>query len=213
MRATGGRANFGADRWIGDPRIPADVQVGEREFYGPAKQIDRGHIVRRQDNAWGADPREVEFANSDTFHWTNCTPQHAAFNRAAAPSRYQRSEGLWGAFETYVQRELMHGELRACILAGPVLAANDPVADFGAGPIAYAVDFWKVVIVAEKTSAKRSRLRAYGFMMGQRDLVEQFGIEFAPGRYARFRKPLAEISKVSGVIFDKALLRAEAAMS
>ena len=65
-----------------DPRIPAQVQLGD-QFYEPARQSDRGHIVRRQDSAWGDTPEEVEFANSDTFHWTNCTPQHAAFDTSS----------------------------------------------------------------------------------------------------------------------------------
>jgi endonuclease G, mitochondrial len=70
------RKEFGTDKWIPDKRIPADAQIFDADFYKPAGNIDRGHIVRREDNAWGDTEEEVEFANSDTFHWTNCTPQH-----------------------------------------------------------------------------------------------------------------------------------------
>ena len=69
-----GRNDFGQDRWVPDPRIPASAQILDAEFYRPAGNIDRGHMVRREDNAWGDSEREIEFANSDTFHWTNCTP-------------------------------------------------------------------------------------------------------------------------------------------
>ena len=209
-RKIGGRAGFGTDKWVFDPRIPKEVQLGD-QFYEPAHQSDRGHIVRRQDSAWGDTEQEVEFANSDTFHWTNCTPQHAAFNRAAAPSKYQLKEGLWGGFEMYTQGQLQHGDTRACILAGPVLAADDPEVDLGKGPVKIPRSFWKVVVVAA-ADARKPALQAYGFLLSQDDLLEKFGIEFAPGRFAKYRTSLKDIAKASGVEFDKALLAAEVAV-
>jgi len=207
-RKIGGRAGFGTDKWVFDPRIPAEFQLGD-QFYEPARQSDRGHIVRRQDSAWGDTPKEVEFANSDTFHWTNCTPQHAAFNRAAAPSKYNLSEGLWGGFEVYTQSQLQHGEMRACIFAGPVLADDDLEVDLGKGPVRVPRTFWKVVIVKAPAAAKTS-IQAFGFLLDQKELLEKFGIEFAPGRFARYRAALADITKASGVAFDKTIVAAEA---
>jgi endonuclease G len=206
-RKIGGRAGFGTDKWVFDPRIPKEVQLGD-QFYEPAHQSDRGHVVRRQDSAWGDTDQEVEFANSDTFHWTNCTPQHAAFNRAVAPSKYQLKEGLWGGFEMYTQSQLQHGDTRACILAGPVLAEDDPVVDLGKGPVKVPRRFWKVVVVAA-ADAKKPALQAYGFLLSQDDLLEKFGIEFAPGRFAKYAASLESITEASGVQFDKALLAAE----
>jgi endonuclease G len=209
LRKQSGRAFFGTDRWIGDPRIPANLQIADPDFYQPAGQIDRGHIVRREDNAWGASPQETEYANSDTFHWTNCTPQHAAFNRETPGQPYGHIKGLWGAFEAYVQKSLQHGDTKACILAGPVLAANDPTADFGTGPVQYPITFWKVVAVAVQEPAGRSSLRTYGFVLSQKDVVDQFGIEFAPGQYARYQKSLTDIATRAGVTFDPVLIAAD----
>ena len=135
-----GRQFFGTDHWIADPRIPANVQLADADIYGPAGQIDRGHIVRREDNAWGDTPTDVEFGNSDTFHWTNCTPQHAAFNRSNPGKQWDNVAGLWGGFENHIQQNLLTGEPRACILAGPVLDPNDPSQDFGTGPIRYPLE-------------------------------------------------------------------------
>ena len=208
-RQVGGRSSFGSDRWVYDPRIPAEVQLGER-FYGPAKQSDRGHVVRRQDSAWGDSAQEVEFANSDTFHWTNCTPQHAAFNRAAAPSKYRLEEGLWGGFEMYTQSQLQKGDTRACIFAGPILADDDPEVDLGRGPVKIPLRFWKVVVV-KAPGAKKSSLQAYGFMLDQKELLDRFGIEFAPGRFSRYRAALKTITAASGVQFDKSILDSEVA--
>lgn len=210
MRKTGGRTSFGDDRWIVDPRLPADNQVTEHDIYGPAGQVDRGHIVRRQDNAWGSTPEEVEFANSDTFHWTNCTPQHAAFNRGAPPSAYHLSEGLWGGFEVYVQGQLQKGDTKACILAGPVLAADDPVADFAGRQTQYPIDFWKIVAVAETDSVGARQLKAYGFLLSQKDVVDRFGIEFAPTRFARYQRSIAELGTLAGLVFDPLLIAADA---
>ena len=205
-RTHGGRASFGTDRWVKDPRLPDSVQLLEADIYGPAHQIDLGHIVRRQDSAWGDTDDELEFSNSDTFHLTNCTPQHEAFNRASpSTKKYGTGFGIWGGFEMYTESQLLGGELRACVLAGPVLAASDPAFDFGRGSVQVPLDFWKVVVVADRTEAAPT-LKAYGFVMSQRDLIEQFGIEFSPGRFARFAVPLAEITKRSGVVFDPALL-------
>ena len=210
-RAAGGaRAGFGSDKWVFDPRIPKEVQLGD-QFYEPARQSDRGHIVRRQDSAWGDTETEVEFANSDTFHWTNCTPQHAAFNRASAPSKYQLKEGLWGGFEMYTQGQLLHGDTRACLLAGPILADDDLEVDLGKGPVLVPRRFWKVVVV-KSTDAKKGGVDAYGFILSQDDLLQKFGIEFAPGRFEKYRTSLAEITKATGVEFDKLVIAGEVAV-
>ncbi|MBW5436456.1 endonuclease [Bradyrhizobium canariense] len=210
LRKQNGRAFFGTDRWVADPRIPNKFQIADPDFYKPAGQIDRGHIVRREDSAWGETAKELEFSNSDTFHWTNCTPQHQAFNRESPGSAYGGIKGLWGGFEAYIQKSLQHDDTRACIIAGPILAADDPTADFGSGPIAYPVLFWKVVAVAAKDAGSRSRLLTYGFLLSQKNVVDDFGIEFAPGQYARYQRPLAEIAELAGVTFDERLLAADA---
>ncbi|WP_295639113.1 DNA/RNA non-specific endonuclease [Novosphingobium sp.] len=208
-RTTNGRAFFGTDRWIGDPRIPARFQLADADVYGPAGQIDRGHIVRREDSAWGDTPTETEFANSDTFHWTNCTPQHAAFNRSQPGKRWDGVNGLWGGFENHVQKNLQTGDTRACILAGPVLAADDPSQDFGTGPVQVPLVFWKVVVVGNLDSEGARSLRSYGFLLSQKDVVDRFGVEFAAGEFARFQVSLATISEKAGVVFDAALISAD----
>jgi endonuclease G len=184
--------------------------LADQDVYGPAKQIDRGHIVRREDNAWGRNERETEFANSDTFHWTNCTPQHQAFNREEPGSQYGGLKGLWGGFEQYIQQSLLGGDPKASILAGPVLQEDDPSEDFGTGPVQYPVLFWKVVVVAATGEGDAQMLKAYGFLLSQADVVTRFGVEFAPGRFARYQVKLADIQTRAGVTFGKALLDADA---
>lgn len=206
------RKELGDEKWIGDPRVPAQIQLADPDIYKPAKQIDRGHIVRREDNAWGNEDVSVEYANSDTFHWTNCTPQHTAFNKKGpGKAKYPGVTGLWGAFEDHIKNNLSKGEeSKACILAGPVLARNDRLSEaYRSGKVKYPSRFWKVVCVAEPDGNGGAELRAYGFVLSQADVVNKFGIEFDVGQYQRYQKSLAEISRISGVVFDDVLLAAD----
>jgi endonuclease G len=209
------REDFGRDKWIADSRLAAELQIADAELYAPAKNIDRGHIVRREDNAWGDTELEIEYANSDTFHWTNCTPQHEAFNQAD-PGRdpiYRGLKGLWGDFENYIQQSRKGKDTKACILAGPVLAHDDPKADFGQGELQYPVDFWKVVCIADPDQPGGApKLKVYGFILSQKKIVEEYklGLEkFTPGRFKDYRKKLESISQVTGVEFHQTLLDAD----
>ena len=208
LKAKGDRKSFGSDKWIPDPRIPGEFQIMDAEFYKPAGNIDRGHIVRREDNAWGESDEEVEFANSDTFHWTNCTPQHEAFNQSAPGKNdptYIGMKGLWGDFENHVQKNLKGEDTRACIFAGPVLDGKDPSKDFGFGKIKYPLQFWKVIAVPVAQDSTR-KLTVFGFLLSQRDVVKKFGIEiFRPGRFKKYQVPLAVITNLTGVDFHKRL--------
>src|SRR5262249_35568346 len=96
QRTVSGRKTFGKDEWILDERMEDKYQL-PRGFYDRWKRLDYGHLVRRDDNCWGASPTEIEFANSDTFHLTNCTPQHETFNRDVG-----KFHGLWGRLENTI---------------------------------------------------------------------------------------------------------------
>ena len=56
-----------------DPRIPAAEQTGEEAYAD--NDLDRGHIARRSDLLWGT-LTEARQANTDSFYFTNITPQH-----------------------------------------------------------------------------------------------------------------------------------------
>ena len=68
------------DRWFFDPRLSPRLQAGN-EYYAD-NPLDRGHLVRRDDAAWGDSPVEAMLANDHIFHWTNCSPQYEIFNQA-----------------------------------------------------------------------------------------------------------------------------------
>ncbi len=66
------------DRWYVDTRIPRNVQLTQKAF---EHGIDRGHLTRREDTAWGMTVEKALEANNDTFHFTNCSLQASMFNR------------------------------------------------------------------------------------------------------------------------------------
>ena len=201
----GGRKAFGSDDWRPDPRISSKFQIGDAELY-KGTQFDRGHIVRRDDSAWGDTIRQQEFANADTFHYTNCTPQHKAFNQALM-------EGLWGQLEEYIKTALGGGGAvgnRACIYAGPILAGSDPTGEFDGGTIQYPVRFWKVFVAAEVEN-NQDILRAYGFILDQRAVIERFGLDeqLDFGALGVYQVALEQITGSTGVIFADAVTSAD----
>ena len=86
-----GGARREQDKWILDPRVAQEGQVGHDFYKGTV--FDRGHLVRRLDPAWGRGPTVAKAANDDTFHFTNCSPQHEDFNEG---------KNLWAGLEDYL---------------------------------------------------------------------------------------------------------------
>ncbi|NHC12516.1 DNA/RNA non-specific endonuclease [Motilibacter deserti] len=102
------------DTWVLDPRLPATAQTGEAVYAD--NDLDRGHLVRRRDPAWGTQ-EEAERANADTFHYTNAAPQASRFNQGLE---------LWNGLENYLLDNAVTGQRRLAVLTGPVLAPDDP---------------------------------------------------------------------------------------
>ncbi|WP_343668463.1 DNA/RNA non-specific endonuclease [Chitinophaga sp.] len=207
------REDLGNGAWRLDPRIPAKYQIQAAEFYDPATLVDKGHIVRRDDNCWAplkggqTDSVGIEYANADTFHWSNCTPQHEAFNRDTAQ---YTGVGKWGVLENAIKSQLEIDEndpdkdfgQRACVLAGPVLSDDDPAYM----DIQYPLKFWKVFAIKSKSAGNL----VYGFLLSQEDKVEEFGLEKeGKPRFNRkvkaMQKSLKYIEELTGVIFDASL--------
>jgi endonuclease G, mitochondrial len=200
------RKDFGTDTWIPDPRIAGELQIQDQDLYAPALKFDRGHIVRRDDTAWGNTPDEEILANSDSFHFTNSTPQHEQFNRAEFGFH-----GLWGELENQIKSQASNVGNKMCIFAGPILDnVNDIEHDFGGGTIKIPRRFWKVVIVAEEAGTADAALRAFGFILDQSQAIQQFGLEeFALGKFTTFQVSLAGITQAAGVRFPNAVLQAD----
>ncbi|HET9156824.1 MAG TPA: DNA/RNA non-specific endonuclease, partial [Myxococcaceae bacterium] len=171
------------DRWYADPRIEPGKQIGA-EFYSKQttfedrenNPFDKGHLTRRLDAQWGA-AGNARRNGDDSFHWTNCSPQHWKFNQGSK---------RWLGLEDYVIRTFAGGSARACVFNGCVFDAPrskaedgrrvpdlDPahrVADPTFGEVSIPKSFYKVV-----TCVRAGRLAVAAFLMSQEDLLEQTG--------------------------------------
>lgn len=117
-----------------DPRIPATAQTGEAAYAD--NDLDRGHIARRSDLLWGSTLAEARQANTESFTFTNITPQHQDFNQSGRG-------GVWGLLENAVLALDGLQERRLSLLAGPVLAKDDPSYR---GIVQLPREHWKVVV-------------------------------------------------------------------
>jgi endonuclease G len=163
------------ERWFIDSRIPALEQLPDRFFTKDRASFDKGHIVRREDVAWGDSFDELRRANGDTFHVTNCSPQVADFNRS-------NKKGVWGELENIVLKQA--ATERYCIFAGPVFRSGDPifrgVDDEGEVKVAIPRQFWKIVVARSDNA-----LQVFAFLLDQ-DLSET-DLEFAVDKEWRTR--------------------------
>jgi endonuclease G len=165
------------DRWILDPRLPRTEQTGAAVYADNA--LDRGHLVRRLDPAWGPLARA---ANDDTFHYTNSAPQHHAFNAGST---------LWLGLEEYVLGTARRDRLRVSVVSGPVLAPDDPPYR----GVLLPRQFYKVVAVVDQAGA----LVVTGYVLGQHAFLPSVLTEAAFGAYRTFQVPVAMIAALTGL--------------
>lgn len=181
-----------AEEWANDPRIADAHQLPDVFFTEDRASFDKGHLVRRDDVVWGASFSEMQKANGDTYHVTNCSPQTAAFNRSR--------DGVdnWGDLENLVQKETK--QWRAVTFAGPVFADDDPVfvGEDLAGEVRIQIPrrYWKIVVVRGDAGAE-----AYGFVLEQN--LDDVDLEMAvPERWRRFTKSIVEIEEMCDGLLD-----------
>lgn len=155
-RKTGKVVDAEGETWYKDRRISDEYYLGQTFYSGWSHKFDRGHLTRRNDPTWGATEEEAERANADTFHFTNCSPQHFRFNQSA---------DFWQGIERYVleQGVLQPGRAkRLTVLQGPVLNDRD---DLWADNVQIPSEFWKIVIWNGANGP-----RAVGLLANQSDL-------------------------------------------
>jgi endonuclease G len=164
----------GPDRWFYDLRIDPKYQIGD-ELYAD-NELDRGHLVRREDPVWGEIAKE---ANSDTFHFTNCSPQHSALNQK-----------LWLGLENYVLQNARAESLRATVFTGPVLRDDDPLYR----GVRIPRSFWKVVAIYSE-----GRPSATAYEISQEKLIRD--LEFVYGAYKTYQVSIRHIERATNLDF------------
>ena len=170
------------DRWFLDPRLPESEQTGEAVYRD--NDLDRGHLVRRLDPAWGTSDALAKAANDDTFHFTNATPQHHDFNAG---------QTLWAGLEDYVLDNADNADLKIAVFTGPVLAEDD---DAYRG-VQLPRQFWKIVAMVKESC----ELSVTGYLLSQATLIADLPGEeaFSYGAYRTFQVTVRRIAALTGL--------------
>jgi endonuclease G len=173
-----------ADRWFLDPRIPTEEQTGEAVYAN--NDLDRGHLVRRLDPGWGSSLAAAKLANDDTFHFTNCTPQHMGFNQ---------NRTTWAGLEDYILYNADNLDFKASVFTGPVFAEDD---DEYRG-VKLPRQFWKVAAMVKEDR----QLSATAYLLSQESLLQGLEVaeDFSYGAYGTYQVPVRQIENLTGLSF------------
>ncbi|MET1415937.1 DNA/RNA non-specific endonuclease [Roseibium sp. HPY-6] len=159
-----------------DKRIQTKFQLDNSTY--EENKLDRGHIARRADLAWGPIP-EAKQANKDSFFYTNIAPQHERFNRSSL-------SGLWGRLENLILEEAADQDIRVSVISGPVFGEDDP--EYRG--VLIPREFWKLVAYRGRSG----KLTAACFVLSQNDFLSDIeAIDFDPFRL--FQVTVAELSE------------------
>jgi len=174
----------GRDRWSFDPRIDISLQIGN-DLYAN-NPLDRGHLVRRQDPTWGDSLEESQRANNDTFHFTNCAPQHEDFNQNTT---------TWHGLEDYILNITRASGLQVSVFTGPVLAEDDP--EYRGAQLPR--QFWKIVATLKSDGSPS----ATAYLLSQAGLLGSLeGLVEGPfGEFGVFQTSVAAVEGLTDLDF------------
>jgi endonuclease G, mitochondrial len=164
-----------------DSRLPTNAQVGDEIYKN--NLLDRGHLARRADLLWGS-LAEAKKANTDSFFFTNITPQHEAFNQSSA-------NGIWGKLEDAIFAEVDVEDLRITVMGGPIFSPADPVYR----GVQLPQEFWKAIYFRETGN---SAITAKGYVLTQADLLDQSEVLQLP-EFSVYEVPISKISEMTGL--------------
>jgi endonuclease G len=162
-------------KWYFDPRLDRKYQCGP-ELYDN-NDIDRGHLVRRLDPIWG---KLAKKANEDTFHFTNCSPQHKNFNQTT-----------WLDLENYILDNANAFNLKVTVFTGPVFRTDDMLYR----GVKIPAEFWKIAVMVKEDG----NLSATAYLQTQKNLIRDF--EFAFGSYKTYQVAVRNIEILTGLDF------------
>ncbi|MCX7748402.1 MAG: DNA/RNA non-specific endonuclease [Clostridia bacterium] len=164
------------DKWYFDPRIDRKYQYGPELYADNA--LDRGHLVRRRDPVWGESAKE---ANEDTFHFTNCSPQHSNLNQKT-----------WLELEDYILKNADQFNLKVTVFTGPVFRSDDM---FYREKYKIPAEFWKIAVMVKADG----NLSATAYLQTQKNLIKD--LEFAYGKYKTYQVHVSQIEALTGLDF------------
>lgn len=178
--------------WRLDGRLQKAHQIGNELYrHNP---MDRGHMVRRMDPGWGDSRTEAQRAEIDTFHYTNCAPQHKDLN--------QRD---WVGLEDYILEAASTRDFKVSVMTGPVFRDSDRglKSQPGAEDVQIPESFWKIAVMINDDTGKMS---ASGYVLTQGEMIRDITeAAFVLGEYQTYQVSISRIEAETG--FDWGDLR------
>jgi endonuclease G len=185
------------EEWFDDPRISSDHQT-HQDLYDaqkPKRLFDRGHLVRRQDPAWGSDAKAIK-ANADTHHFTNCAPQASDFNQRVAH---------WQGIEQWILEDnAVADEEKVTVFTGPIFDDEDKKYRYVRVP----KQFWKIVVFM-----KGGKPRATAVLADQSKWLKSFpeslkadgseALDVLPTELEEYQSTVAELEGLTGLDFGQ----------
>lgn len=180
--------------WIKDGRIPLEDQLGNEAYSN--NTIDRGHMTRRLDPAWGD---QASLGSLDTFVYTNSTLQCEGLNQKE-----------WLELENHVLDTASSKGQKLTVLQGPIFSDSDPTfTNHGRvkGGVKIPQQFWKVVVWKDD---KTGDLKQCAFVLSQKDILENssdlglFKGGFEPGRFGVYQVPMKKLEEMTDLHFAPA---------
>ena len=170
-----------ADKWYFDPRLEKKFQLGE--FLYASNPLDRGHLVRRLDPAWGT-TKIAKVGNDDTFHFTNCSPQHANLNQQ-----------IWNDLEDYLLDNADQDNLKLTVFTGPIFESDDPI--YREVPLPRR--FWKVAAMIDSSGA----FLAAGFIQSHESMIQDLlEADFLAQQTRTDQVKISDIEALTGLGFN-----------
>ncbi|RVK27630.1 DNA/RNA non-specific endonuclease [Sinorhizobium meliloti] len=173
--------------WRLDERIARDYQIGNELYRN--NRLDRGHMVRRRDPGWGPQA-EASRAEGDTFHYTNCVPQHELLNQKT-----------WVRLEDYLLVAAETRGFKASIFTGPVLRATDKKLTGQPGIKGFQIpeEFWKIAVMI---NADTGELHATAYVLSHGPLIRDMTeAAFVYGQHETYQVKVNFVAQVTGLDF------------
>lgn len=166
-----------------DPRVPDEFQADNALYR--RNPYDRGHVARRADLNWGS-RREAERANSDSFFYTNITPQHQSFNQSSR-------RGLWGELENAVFEDAKVEDLKVSVMGGPIFRDDDPEHR----GVKIPRDFWKLLAFRDTADGE---FKVAAYILSQREFVPTEILEL--DMFRLYQTSLSKLSEETDLDFN-----------
>jgi endonuclease G len=222
-----GNRDADGDTWYNDTRVEKINKLGQlgKDFYKKQKDFeadrtrnpfDQGHLTARQHLQWGDTDEEAKRNGDESYHYTNCSPQHWKFNQNS------KVNGLWFRLEQAAVSQLSAGS-RLCLINGPVFDAplstlgpdrrlrlnlkGKRVPDGEFGEVKIPRLFFKVIAYREGP-----QLRAKAFVISQEDLLstidryypdESTQAMFSDLEIRLYQVKISDLEKLTGLDFGK----------